>query len=221
MVSSSDARYEFVVPPGWTRLDLRRALAPQVDELMGSMLEDAPADRRAAAEPALKSRLLSMLTDLAGGGVLDLVIPMVAYEGVTFPASFAFTRFAIPPGTDPIDVLTALAMTDSTADLREISDLVALRTSSTEFVNADAVAAQLTLAAVEAGLVVERGHDPGGAAGAILSRRVRYVVGVPEDRERWIMVLFSALETEDTDSIELVAGLEALFDTVMSSMRFR
>lgn len=220
MVTSTEVRYEFVVPPGWTRLDLRRALPRQVDELMSSMLQDAPPDRRATAEPPLKSRFLSMLSDLAAGEVLDLVIPTVTFQGVTFPASFAFTRFVVPPGTDPIDVLTALAMTDSTAELRDIGELVALRTSSAESVNADAMAAQLTQAAVEAGLVVEPGNAQGGAEREILSRRVRYIVGVPDDADGWIMVLFSALESEDAESNELVSALEALFDMVMSSMRF-
>lgn len=212
--------YEFVLPPGWGRIDLRGDVVAQVASLVQAFVKEAPAERRAKARGPLRARLEHMAHELAGRGALDLVLPVQSIEGAVLSASFVFLPFEVPPGEDAIEGLVALAATDASARLIEIRDLVALRTSVRIPIRAKELldnSADL-LALMEP---ADREHIAESPGQGFFSRRVQYIVGRPDRQDDWILVAFSTMEAPTPGSAELCTSLEALFDAIVKSVRFR
>ena len=55
---------------------------------------------------------------------------------------------------------------------------------------------------------------------AVWTQRVQYFIGDPQRRDSWIIVVFSASDSGDTESAELSQALVELFDEVIQSVRF-
>lgn len=209
MTVSESLHYSYTLPPGWERIDLRGDLPAQVDGLLSTIAEQVPRDSRARVRVALLPTLLESLREAAAGGAYDMVVPVPA-DAFMALSTFLVSPLKWPAGVDAVEALTAIAASDSTAELKDVAGLVALRTHS-DVQRTDA--AQPARIAGEAGLGVQAPEVP-------TSRRVQYFIGDPERPGDWITALFSipALDTET--GRQWVDAEVSIFDGVMSTVRF-
>lgn len=215
----AERRYNFIVPPGWLRLDLRGPVRPEVQRFAGVMLADAPRDRSAAVRAALESQITKLAESSRAEGVLDLVLPARIVDGAAVTASFAVMAFDTAE-LDPVEVIAGLAARDDSARLVEIADLVALRTEETVTADQQAVLEAAVATAEAAGLA----PDPSEAAELSLpvlrSRRVRYFLGHPDRPDDWIIAALSAAQSDSPESVALTDTIVELFDEIMLTVRF-
>lgn len=207
--ANEPAHYSYLLPPGWVRVDLRGDLAPQVDAVLGAILEEVPRDDRTKLRVGLRPQLLSALEQAAAGGAYDMVVP-VPHHGVVGMSTLVVSPLTWPPGVDAVEGLTALAASDPTAELKDVADLVALRIHSTV---ERSEAAQPTTVAGVAGLAAD-------LPDVQRSRRIQYFVGDPDRPADWITVLFSIPAPDTEPGRQWVDAEVELFDGIMSTVRF-
>ena len=207
--TSKNQHFTYLLPPGWVRIDLRGDLEPQVEQVLTRHAERIPRDQQAKVRAFAGPRLLSGVREAAAGGAYDLVVPVPRQHYETI-STFVVAPLAWPDGIDAIDGITAIAASDSSAQLAEIGGLVALRT-------------QADVARADEGPVIQAARRE-GLEGDIptvaTSRRVQYFIGDPERPRDWITALFSIPLADNEQALEWVTAETELFDSVMKSLRF-
>jgi hypothetical protein len=212
--------YNFVLPPGWVRLDLRGELAGQAQHFADVMLAEADPTRKQELSRTLQGQVLKVAQQAKQDGVLDLVLPAMMVDGSVFNASFAIMPFDPGDGLDPVEVLAGIAAADSTASLVEIRDLVALRTLEREAAEAEQLRASVVEAALAAGAQPDASGSESVALPQAWSRRVRYFLGDPARPDGWVIVAFAALEVDSDESRQFTDALVELFDEIVLTVRF-
>lgn len=153
-------------------------------------------ENSAAEDPDdLRARLHAMVDELRGSGGLDLYLPTEPVNGFVIPASFvvAEVSFGAMEPLDPAMLVASLARADG----------------------ADPVSVDGAL-----GVRAERRAPESPSRGApVASRRIEYVLPVPQDPDRWLSVTFSVLTPDGADD-ETLDLLVELFDAIMSTFRW-
>jgi hypothetical protein len=127
---------------------------------------------------------------------------------------------------DPLLVLQALAGSDPTAQLVDIDGLVAVRTHATADASASAAEAQQLLdqvladsdvpqVSVDASDLARPGEEL-----TLVSSRVRYTMGDPDDREKWVDVQLAVDHPNTSEAEELAQDAIDLFDAFISTFRW-
>ena len=208
-------RFQVVVPPGWTMLDLTIEIDPQIRAFVTRRLSGSAPSRAQALRANLTSSLLDVAKSLADGGAVALTIATKPVDGFTGSPTTVFLPLSVPEGQEPLDVLLAIASTDPTAQAVDVGELVSVRISSTSDAT-EAVRGSLEQASALTGGRAPEGTDrPTGE-----HRHVRYLVGDPGDRDRWVDAAFSVTCTSLPGSSELADSAIELFDTTMQSFRW-
>ena len=187
--------YTLVLPPGWTRVPLRagteEAIAQIVELRFAGQPRELGADRQ-----ALEALLRDLTSRAASDNGLDLYLPTERMHGFTVAASFVVAEFGFESMENP-DANEILA--------RLVSKRGGARTVSL---------ADTTAARSEAVASPDPARDlPFG------SRRVDYVLPVPNDADRWLVATFSTIGQGDPQD-DFVALLVELFDAIMSTFRW-
>lgn len=208
-MTKNRAHYSYVLPPGWVRVDLRGELPRQANEVMSILMAEVPPDQRTALKMGLRPRLVAALEAAAEGGAYDMVVP-VPRGGVVGLSTMVLSPMRWPDGVGAVDALAALAASDSSAELKEVSELVALRIHSTVSRADDA---QPSAVATAAGLTTTVPDVP-------TSVRVQYFIGDPERPDDWITVLFSMPGLDFEAGRQWVDAEVSLFDRIVSTLRF-
>lgn len=216
---TSDRNYTFILPPGWFRIDLRLPLAPQVQQLTDAVLDQESAgSERSRLRVGLINQMTRACEAARADHVLDLVLPVGLVEGRTLPVSWAFMPLVTRDGTDPIELLAAIASRNESAALIEIRDLVALRIES----RSPKSTAQLSEAVQS--IAVDLGESPSDTlvpdSVHLWTQRVQYFLGHPQRPDSWIVVAASITDTGGDDSEILTPALVELFDEVAKTVRF-
>lgn len=215
-----EIRYDFLIPPGWLRLELDGDLRSEVNGVVDRMVAALPFEHRAKARGPLVRGLSAAARDACAQGAIDLVLPMSASDGVTLPASFIITPFTPPDGVTGLQSIAAVAASDATAELRDLGGLAGLRTHDTVTVGDPALAGHVHALVTEVGEPgVERVAERLAAHAG--QRRVRYLIGNPNRDGGLVLVFFVATMGADPESQRLCALLEELFDLIMASMHTR
>lgn len=215
----NDRQYNFVIPPGWLRLDLRGDVEPEARRFADVVLAEAPRDSVAAVRAAVVRQITELAQASKADGVLDLVLPVMSVDGSTANATFAVVAFDTGE-LDPVDVIAGIASRDASATLIEVADLVALRTEEEVTADPDAVRAAVVELATEAGAVPDPEGTPPTELPTMVSRRVRYYLGHPERPGDWIIAMMSAMQADTESSRKLTQTMVDLFDQVMLTVRF-
>lgn len=208
--------YSLLLPPGWFRLD-----AQDPGHAVGRLLEEAFA-KRSQDEAVLLRRqmeraMLATLEEARAQGVLDLYVPLATSEEMIIPASFAVAALETERGEDPMQVLLTIASRDGTARAVDIAGSVAVRT---EVRSEAAPAVRGVLAATEGGEAVDEAAVVDLASG-LITRQVRYVLGVPGDSSRWLSVVFTTTVPGDPAAEGVGDAFIELFDAIMTSFSWR
>ncbi len=210
--------YTFILPPGWFRVDLRKALAPQVRELTDLVLA-----QRSASGDSSKLRValvseMTRVTDAARSSrVLDLVLPVTLIEGTALPVSWAFMPLTVPDGADPIEMLAGIASRNDSALLTEVRELVALRIQSRKPKSTVLMDEVLEAMSSDLGEVVL--SPDGGGPQQLWVERVQYFIGDPSRPSSWIVAAASITDTGADDQEVLTPVLVELFDEVVKTVR--
>lgn len=188
--------YRLVLPPGWRRIPLRAG----TDEAIAATIEHSfagTAPRALEAErDALRNHLLGLAAAAAANGGLDLYLPAELSHGFTVAASFvvAELNFESVENPDAGSVLAGVISLRNGAGAVTVGGTAAARAESVA--PADAT----------------RGIP-------LASRRVDYVLPVPRDAERWLVVTFSTIGQGDPQD-DFARLLVDLFDAIMTTFRW-
>ncbi len=188
--------YTLVLPPGWRRIPLRAGADEAIAEIVEhSFAGTAPRTLEPNRE-RLRSQLRSVVSAAAAQSGLDLYLPTELSHGLTVAASFVVAEFSFGSVENP-DAGLVLARVVS---LRDGAGTVTVGGST--------------------GVRSERLAPPDPARGAPLpSRRVDYVLPVPSDADRWVVVTFSTIGQGDPQD-EFAGLLVELFDAIMTTFRW-
>jgi len=189
-----------VTPPGWIEIPVRDSTADTPRQVVKAAFPDppdgVPRDAYTRTRIELERRLAAMIGEARRNGGLALYLPSCsAYEQ---PVSASFLVAEGSPGrgmlADPLTVVTELAAADERARVVIVDGAPAVRTETTA------------------------GPDParGIAHGSL---RADYLVPVPGNEGRWLILSFSTLGAGDPggEHARLLAGL---FDAIVSTFRW-
>ncbi|MEU5753395.1 hypothetical protein [Streptomyces sp. NPDC047829] len=195
--------FNLVPPPGWDviplRIDTKEATDRIVRKAVAQLPLGFPKDDIPKARLKLEQELKKVARRARAKGGMTLYLPTERFHGVALPVSMVASEpIEIPrvrPNSGPEAVLAALASITPGAEVRELDDTAALRSSRD--VPADAT----------------QGID-------IPHRRVEYFVPIPDsDPDRYLAFSFSALIAPGSDPA-FYDTLVELFDAVMSTFRW-
>jgi len=190
--------YSIVIPPEWRKIPVRhgadKAITEIVAEVFRSLPRDAPPDRVGPYRKQLHTQLTGMVREAREKGGLDLYLPVLPMHGAPVGASFIVSELSL--GTaDPAMVVAHLVAEDDAVLPVTVDEAVGLR--------------------------IERAAGPAPGEGIEAgSRRVDYVLKVPGDPERWLVIAFSTLGGGDPDD-DIARLLTGLFDAMMSTFRWQ
>lgn len=189
--------YTLVLPPGWSRIPLRRGTERAITEILDRSFAGLPRDKVVALRRELHLRLQDLAGRARESSGLDLYLPTEQMHGVTATASFVVAEMSLF-SAEPVDptLLVARLVADS-------QQTIAVEVAGTSGTRTEHVAAA----------DVERGVE-------YASRRVDYVLPVPAEKDRWVVVSFSTLGAGDPTD-ELAQLLVELFDAIMTTFRWR
>ncbi|QFR94972.1 hypothetical protein [Streptomyces tsukubensis] len=194
--------YELVLPPEWARIPMRsgtrEAVRAIVDDAFSRLPADTPPDRVGPYRRELERRLNDAVEEARRAEALDLYLPLERMHGIAVAASIVVSEMNFPDevAVDPSAVAHRLLEAPGRAG----------RTSAVEV---DEVP----------GVRTERTAKAGQDGSELASRRVDYVVPVPDDPGRWVSVVFSTVGAGQPDD-ELADLFVELFDAMMSTFRW-
>jgi hypothetical protein len=200
VASTRRTGYKLVLPPGWGRLPLRRgtdeAVRGILDEVVRRLPRDLPRDKVTPYRKELERRLARLVADARRNGGLDMYLPVDLMHGTPVAASFVVSEGSLGAGSD--------------ADPGMIISYLAAQSEHTTAVTADG--------AVGARIERTAGAEPAKDV-TFASRRVDYMISVPGERDRWLVIAFSTLGGGNPDD-EYAKLLVGLFDAIMSTFRW-
>jgi hypothetical protein len=183
--------YRLVWPPGWTRIPLRAGTDEAIEAILDEAAADLPPDTPDLAERREQvGAYLHKVVTAHDPNCVHLYLPVAAVHGIAIPASFVVADVAFG-SVEPLDPNLLI-------------EGIAEGPGARRLILAGAYCARTeTLAPA----------DP--THGAPPSRRVVYILPVPDNPDRWLVVTFSALSTETDD--DPATTLVELFDGIMST----
>lgn len=197
--------YSIILPPGWIGIPLRdheatdSAVRRIVEKACGDLPTSFPRDKVTPYRLEIERRLRRGISQARKGEGLDLYLPVYEQGRVPIGASFVVAETAGPQGSHAdAESILALMVDDSVesyCEPVEIAESTAVRRDS---------------------LVGGKGKQDAEAA----SRRVDYVIPVPQNANRWVVVSFSTVGAGDPED-EIAEATTELFDAIMTTFRWR
>ncbi len=188
--------YTLVLPPGWVRVPLRDGTEAAIAGILDQTFAGHSRDALATERQAMRARLHGLASTAAANSGLDMYLPTERMHGFTVAASFVVAEFSFESMESPDPGLVLARIVAKSGDTRTIplADSTAARTESVA--------------------PPDPARDlPFG------SRRVDYVLPVPKDADRWLVVTFSTIGQGDPQD-EFAALLVDLFDAIMTTFRW-
>ncbi|MEV8309932.1 hypothetical protein AB0P36_21905 [Streptomyces flavidovirens] len=196
--------YSLILPPGWTRIPLRKGTEDAVREVAAETIayapEEIPRDDVARFRAQFEGRLLGLARKAAENSGIDLYLPTMPRGEVATPCSIVVSEFRLQvgEGMDPVDVARQLAEGgDAERAVEHISVEGGIGTRSEHVRPADPA------------------KDVNDAA-----RVVDYTIPVPGDPARWLSASFSTPGDGDAEG-EFALLLVELFDAIMTTFTWQ
>lgn len=196
--------YSVILPPGWVGIPLRDGEATEsairkiVDDACRDLPSSFPRDKRTPYRLELERRLRRGTDQARKGSGLDLYMPVYRRGGTPLGASFVVAELTVShPDATPADLL------GSTADGSDSTDLASVEVADCPAIRRDSLVRGGTQEDAELG-----------------SRRIDYVIPVPRDPMRWVVVSFSTVGAGDPED-EIAEATTELFDAIMTTFRWR
>lgn len=186
--------YRIALPPGWAQIPLRSGTEEAIQSILDLTAADLPTEAAQRREPVAAALRNAAALARESRGV-HLYLPIRQIYGRTVAASFVVAEVAFG-ALDPVEpaLLVARLAAEPSAKRVIVEGVACSRAEST--------------------------HPAEPSRGAPLpSRRVDYVLPVPNDPDRWVVVSFSALRQGEAEP-DLSAAWVELFDAIMSTFRW-
>jgi len=195
------AGYTIVLPPAWRKIPVRQhtdqAIRGIVDQAFSNLPTHVPQDKVAPYRKELEHQLTSAARQARRSGAVDLYLPVELMHGAPIAASFIVSEGSLASVTDIGPEMIISYMASGRDDNRVVTVDGAI------------------------GVRMERTARPDPSKGIEHgSRRVDYVISVPAEADRWVVVAFSTLGWGDPDD-QYAKVLVELFDAIMSTFRWR
>ncbi|WP_329336058.1 hypothetical protein OG866_18515 [Streptomyces sp. NBC_00663] len=201
--------YRLLLPGQWDQVPLRQGTEEAIRRILVTAFsripDDAPQDKIGPYKRELERRFRAAVAQAQEGKALDLYLPVKPTADVNLGASIVVSETLLPRHeqgagqTEPTEVAVQLLSRDGVD-------------------NAD-----LSSGEIDGALAVRREHvadaDPARDA-ELASRRVEYIIAVPDDPGRWFVAAFSTVGGGDPRD-ELADALVEWFDAVMATFRWR
>lgn len=189
--------YTLVLPPGWSRIPVRRGTDQAIASVIDGAFADAPRDKLALVRHQLRQHLTELAARAREGAAVDLYLPTRRVGDVALTCSVVVAEIHQPGPWRPNPPAVLARLFARREGCRPIT------------VPAGSGARSDRVAPADPAQGVEHA-----------SRRVDYVLPVPEDPDRWVIVSFSTLGAGDPgdDFAELQVEL---FDALMTTFRWR
>lgn len=194
------AGYTIVLPPAWRKIPVRqgteRAIRGIVDQAFSNLPTHVPRDKVAPYRKELERQLASAARQAHRNGAVDLYLPVELMHGAPIAASFIVSEGSLGSATDidPATIISYLASGHDDNRAVTIDGAIGVR--------------------------MERTARPDQAEGVEHdSRRVDYVISVPAEADRWVVVAFSTLGGGDPND-QYAKILVELFDAIMCTFRW-
>ncbi|MFF5159868.1 hypothetical protein ACFY3N_27210 [Streptomyces sp. NPDC000348] len=201
--------YRVLLPSQWEQIPLRQGTEEAVrrilDTAFAAIPDNAPQDKIGPYKRELERRFRAAVSQAQRGNALDLYLPVKPTAEVNLGASIIVSEDLLPRrGRDTgLDYPAQVAVQLLSRDGVDGGDW-----SSGE---------------IDGALAVRREHivqaDPGKGV-ELASRRVEYIMSVPEDPNRWFIAAFSTVGDGDPRD-DLAEALVEWFDAVMTTFRWR
>jgi hypothetical protein len=201
--------YRLILPDDWAQIPLRHGTEEAVrrilDEAFRRLPPGSPEDKVGPYKRELERRFRTVVRRVQEGNALDLYLPVKSADNVNLGASIVVSETLLPrrneqaTPVEPTDVAVQLLVNDGADNI------------------------DLSSGELDGALAVRREHvaDADPDRGAELgSRRVEYIVSVPDDPDRWFTAAFSTVGGGDPRD-ELADALVEWFDAVMATLRWR
>jgi hypothetical protein len=204
--------YELVLAPGWVRIPLREGMKEALERVlfshMGQVPKGIPRDDAMRFRLEMRRQLEKQARAARRNGGLDLYLPVLPRGGIFLMASFIVAEMPIghAHAVPPQAVIAQLAnekVRGGRATKVEVAGTSALRRSYNSTCDGER-----SSSAPEA-----------GQTDTLPTRRVEYVIPVPNTPGHWISVNFSTPGDGDLDS-EFTGVLVELFDAMVGTFKW-
>lgn len=188
--------YTLVLPPGWTRVPLRDGAEAAIADIVRLSFAGHTSEAHSDQRQLLRRHLREVVSNAAANSGLDLYLPTELSHGFTVAASFVVAEFSFASmeTPDPGHVLARIVAKGGDTRTIPLADATAARTESIA------------------------PSDPGRGL-PFGSRRIDYVLPVPKDADRWLVVTFSTIGQGDPQD-DFAILLVELFDAIMTTFRW-
>lgn len=202
--------YRIILPDQWAQVPLRQgteeAIRRILDDAYARVPADAPPDKIGPYKRELERRFREAVAQAVKSKALDLYLPVKPLGEFSIGASILVSESLLPRRHgQPL----------SEAETTE----VAVRLLSRDGVEG----ADLSSGEVDGALAVRREHVEKADSGQgtdLASRRVEYMISVPDDPDRWFVAAFSTVGGGSPRD-ELAEVLVEWFDALMANFRWR
>lgn len=208
-MSTAITGYRIILPDDWAQIPLRHgteeAIRHILNEAFSLVPAEAPADSVGPFKRELERRFRAAVAQAQESKALDLYLPVKSTSGVNLGASIVVSESVLPHRGNaadahgaPTDIAVQLLSEDGVED------------------------ADLSSGQLDGALAVRREHIVSAAPDKgveLASRRVEYIVSVPDDPDRWFVAAFSTVGGGDPRD-ELAEALVEWFDAVMATLRW-
>ncbi|MFF0540069.1 hypothetical protein ACWDF1_19640 [Streptomyces coelicoflavus] len=201
--------YRIILPSDWEQIPLRHgtegALRRILDKAFIHIPPGSPPDRVNVFKRELDRRLRATVARAQESNALDLYLPMRSTSDVNIGASIVVSETLLPRHRGQVGAHS------------EPTDVAVQLLSQDGVMNADLSSGEL-----DGALAVRREYvaeADSGKGADLASRRVEYIVAVPDDPNRWFVAAFSAVGGGDPRD-ELADALVEWFDAVMATLRW-
>lgn len=197
------AGYTMVLPPPWRKIPVRagtdQAIKEIVDEVFAALPKNVPRDRVTPYRLELGRQLADAAAQARRNGGTELYLPVKLERGTLLSASFVVSEGLVGTAAEAAD-----------ADPARVAALMAAESENGRPVTVDGAV----------GVRTERTAPPDESSGAVHgSRHVDYVLSVPGQASRWLVIAFSALGAGDQED-KYAKLLAELSDAMMATFRW-
>lgn len=188
-----------MLPPQWQQIPLRNGTETAVrnilDGAFSRLRRDLPRDKLAPYRGELERRLAQLAAQARRNGGTCLYLPVEPMHGIPVAASFVVSEGSIGAGTIDPGLIAAHLADGSNGPTPVTAD------------GATAIRIERIAPPDPANEIDHRSH------------RVDYVISVPGQDDRWLIVAFSTIGSGDPDGAHAKLLVE-LFDAIMSTFRW-
>ena len=193
------ARYSLVLPAGWSRIPVGPGARPAIKRILDAAVARSDDPRAVGVRRRLEDMLTAQVKEAASHAGVELYLPTAQVHGISVPASIVVSAPQVAPGTDPMDLLLAVAARREGSEVLEIDGKPAVRNERTD----------------------DRPQLGDGFEDAKVSnRQIVYYLADPQDERRYLVLTATVLEGAGEGGSAVADAVTELIDAMLTTFRW-